>query len=393
MKRTNLFFWTDYFQLIFIKQNDHTYIILMELTAYLSFAVAILFALLAILSIASIVYLNNNAAPFFLQASLSFVSITALLKSIASLDPMGNVTNLLSISIAVPVCLVSLCTYSISVAGVTVVFVDQMTLIRAITPMLAYRVRLNIIRISTVVAVVVLVVGGTSHGVDMYSMHSEVYSYYLSRYVCPGIMYIHIFVASIVLMLSSRSILSKIKKPLANNKNQNNKEDDGKKAAVYVPGFSSIDNSVRYSGFQHRLMYLTRRMSCYLFWISIIGITSLFYYDGDVNNNVNTDGNNLLWFVFQTLMNVGLLVSMFDIVIATVVSCCGDVLWGGNNLLILKHKTADAYGKKLTGAIYEDGSSSEDDEEATNTFVFPVAIQMVSGGGPLGQAKRLSIKS
>jgi hypothetical protein len=184
-----------------------------------------------------------------------------------------------------------------------------------------------------------------------------------------------LLLSSVALFFYSRVILKTIKSA-EGKENENN--------PTHVPGFSIIDNTLRYSDFQQRLIYCTRRLSFELFFTSWLGIASLFLFTTIVSDKTAVSS----WISLQALMDLGLYISMTDIMFSTVISCCGAELWGGSDLQKAKKK----FENRMTGAELVEASSSEDEEEYSNIFTFPVPALSIKTAGHMGGIKRMSIR-
>jgi hypothetical protein len=322
-----------------------------------------------------VVLKRHGGAPFFLV----FSTITIITSSLCGfLRVIFNVNNIPQI--AAPLHLLSLCIYALSILGLSIIFVDEMSLIHAIPQLLAYRVRKIIIIGSLIIFFLTLILGGISHAISSMTVPTNVSStpYFLSMYICPSTIYILLLIISILQYISSRRVLLLLSpKTQENNDDQPNGEN---KTVQSAAGFSSGEVIKAMTGiFQRKLIKCFRRLSFSIFWVSCMGLTSM--------SQQNT--NQLLCLIFQTLMDVGIQLSMFDILTSTMYSLWGQEADEGG--------TENKYSQETNAAIFTlddiiDASSSEDEEEMDNTFFFPIAIRHISINGPLSQSRRLSVK-
>ena len=275
------------------------------------------------------------------------------------------------VEIAVPLHLLSLTAYSLSVAGLSVVFLDEMVLIRAFSQLFAYRIRKVLISGSLLVNVSTILVGGVSHGLytSRTATETSTTAFVISRFICPTVLCVCLLVSSGIVCMSARHVRLLLA-PTASAE-----EEDGTKAStsMSVEGFSSsMETEAITSPFQKSLIRCYGRLSLEMFWVGAMGLVANLYY---------TNSDRPMWLIFSALMDVGLLFSMVDVMVSTV-----HCVWGQDTGNIKHaHETAQQEDE------VEDASSSEDDEQEDNTFFFPVAIQHVRVSGPMS-SKRVSIK-
>jgi len=358
--------------------NPSTHIHMIE--TILPLVAASIYILIALISVV-VLLKKHGGAPFFLV----FAVTTILLTSVAG-------ACLRFFNSALLLHLVTMCMYTLSIAGISVVYIDEMSLIRALPQLFAYRIRRIVVLGAFIFVCVVFVLGVTALGLTDTNESGVMET--VSKYICPALIYTVLLVVSFFQFRSSRRVLMLV---LQEENKQEEAEDDeedegagggggggegGKIGTPKVAGYNEAKTKTMTSAFQNTLIRCVRRLAIELFCIALCGLIAL----SDTR-------------VFESFMDVCLFVAMVDVLWST-----KSYLWG----VEIENKANKKDGKGVSnkysqettavsvGGILvpvEEASSSEDDEGQDNTFFFPIAIQQITTSmGPLSQNKRYSIR-
>ena len=351
---------------------------------------------LCLFSFKAYCHIRRVQAPGPLLLTINGINVVSLFRCLVGIDPAGT-TNIVGPAAAVPLSILSLCAYAFFLSGLLVVFVDEMSMIRAIPQLVAYTIRKNVLIITSSVVILIILTFTVAHAVyylttDANKNPSTSLAYILSRLACFSVVFILFLLLSVLLFQYSSKVLMKVEdQKKLKTKFEKSKDQE-------VAGFASTNATVHYTVFQKRLMYLPRRVSAQAAFVGLFGLLSLVYYgdpDPLLPNNV------LTWMIFHTLMDATMFISMVDVLTSTSLGCCcrcccyGTSPWNQSSSTRYKMK-AEAQKKFMnarTGIDLEETSSSEDDEEYSNTFLFPVAHRMMeSSGAALDDSKRMSVR-
>ena len=334
---------------------------------------ASIYILIALISVV-VLLKKHGGAPYFLVLTVTTIFLTSLAGACLRFFNSARVVHL-----------VTMCLYTLSCSGISVVYIDEMSLIRALPQLFAYRIRKIVVLGTLIFVCVVFVLGVTALGLADTNESGVMET--VSKYICPALIYTVLLVVSYFQFRSSRRVLMLV---LQEESKQNEAEDDeeeGKIGTPKVAGYNEAKIKTMTSAFQNTLIRCVRRLAIELFCIALCGLIAL----SDIR-------------VFKSFMDMCLFVAMVDVLWST-----KSYLWG----VEIENKANKKDGKGVsnkysqeTTAVsvggtgipvpveVEEASSSEDDEGEDNTFFFPIAIQQIKTSmGPLSQSKRYSIRS